>query len=99
MRNTALRRRIVSNNDGDSDVVAIPCTGTTMSIIVDIVDEALQVVGGHRGSNDQPYDFNFLPEETFVYTMDPNSSKSTARTYSCNMEGDFFVTLDKNHSR
>jgi hypothetical protein len=97
--NTAVRRRFAGNADSDSDVVATPCNDRTMSVLIDIVDDALRVVGGDKCRDDEPHDFHFMPEETFVFTMGPQSSKSTAKKYSCNKEGDIFVTFDKNHFR
>jgi hypothetical protein len=70
-----------------------------MSVLIDIVDDALQVIIGDNCRDDEPNDFLLMLEETFVFTMGPQSSKSTAKKYSCNKEGDLFVTFDKNHFR
>jgi hypothetical protein len=70
-----------------------------MTILMDIVDQALQVVDGHRDSIDQPSDFHVMPEETIVVALELSSTKSTAKKYSCNKEGDFFDKFDNNKSR
>jgi hypothetical protein len=91
----------VDDDDDDSKIVTRPCKDIPMpmSIMMDIVDEALQVIGDHHDCDDQLYDFHFMPEETFILPMDPNSSKSTAKRYSCNREGDFIDNLIKSKSR
>jgi hypothetical protein len=99
---TTLLRRFVSNDDEEDDVnsqfVATPCKNRTTSNLIDIADEALQVVSEPHGSNDPLYDFHFMPEETSVVVLGLNS-KSTAKRYSCNKEGDCLETLHKNNSR
>jgi hypothetical protein len=104
-RSTVLLRRIVRNDDNeyidDRKVFSAPCKGRSMFTLMDMVDEALQVIAGdqHHDCNDQLYDFHCLPEETFFFTMDPNSTKTTAKRYSCNKEGDIIDKLNKNNTR
>jgi hypothetical protein len=88
------------NDNINSKVVAATLKDRSMSTLIDIVDEAMQVgVREYHYYNDQPHDFRCMPEETTIVVLELNSTKSTIKKYSCNKDGDFFDKLDRKKAR